>query len=96
MPLIWKNLHLTRLSAEKKIEKVYEISPTLASIQDSLDAVMDLYAAQSGRIEENKKYGNVEMAGFSGHCVMQFNLKDIIKMGEQQIDFIKRFIMKLK
>ena len=33
----------------EKIEKVYEISPTLASIQDSLDAVMDLYAAQSDR-----------------------------------------------
>ena len=49
----------TSISREK-IEKVYEISPTLASIQDSLDAVMDLYAAQSGRIEENKKYGNVE------------------------------------
>lgn len=48
----------------EKIEKVYEISPTLASIQDSLDAVMDLYAAQSGRIEENKKYGNVENGWF--------------------------------
>ena len=48
---------------------------------------MDLYAAQSGRIEENKKCGNVENGWFSGHCVMQFNLKDIIKMGEQQIDF---------
>ena len=43
---------------------MYEISPTLASIQDSLDAVMDLYAAQSGRIEENKKYGNVENGWF--------------------------------
>lgn len=48
----------------EKIEKVYEISPTLASIQDSLDAVMDLYAAQSGRIEENKKCGNVENGWF--------------------------------
>lgn len=53
----------TSISREK-IEKVYEISPTLASIQDSLDAVMDLYAAQSGRIEENKKYGNVENGWF--------------------------------
>ena len=82
----------TSISREK-IEKVYEISPTLASIQDSLDAVMDLYAAQSGRIEENS-HGNVEKwLVFSGIGVMQFNLKDnIIKMGEQQIDFIKRFI----
>lgn len=50
--------------SRKKVEKVYEISPTLASIQDSLDAVMDLYAAQSGRIEENKKDGNVENGWF--------------------------------
>ena len=53
----------TSISREK-IEKVYEISPTLASIQNSLDAVMDLYATQSGRIEENKKNGNVENGWF--------------------------------
>ena len=53
----------TSISREK-IKKVYEISPTLSSIQDSLESVMDLYAAQSGRIEQNKKDGNVENGWF--------------------------------
>lgn len=50
--------------SRKKLEEIYKVSPTLASIRETLEDVMDSYAEISGRVEENKLEGNVENGWF--------------------------------
>ena len=48
----------------EKLEVLYEVSPTLASIRDMLDEIVGRYAQNCGRVEENKIEGNVENGWF--------------------------------
>lgn len=50
--------------SREKVEAIYEVSPTLESIREVLDHVMDNYVQISGRVEENKEQGNVENGWF--------------------------------